>query len=129
DGVLAHPAVDAAHTREVLAVPGRALHDTRESQVGEYVTRGDIERFGRLLTPRRDHLGDAPAGAAELPRTLDAPPPGLPLAALTDARAALLALVGRPFEPSHGVQAFDQRVVEREQVFDVGGGVRALFRA
>ena len=40
---------------------------------------------------------------------------------------AVLALVERPLEPADRLEPVDERVLQREQVLDVGGRVRALF--
>ena len=48
---------------------------------------------------------------------------------VADALAPLLALVGRPLEPTDRVEPLDELVVQREEVLDVGGRVDALLGA
>ncbi len=83
----------------------------------------DVETLGRLLTPCRDLLSDTATAAPQLARTLDPPPCRLGLGALADALAAFLALVGRPLEATHRLEARHQFVVQGQEVLHVGGRV------
>ena len=62
---------------------------------------------------------------AQLARALDPPPRELGFGARAHALPAVLALVERPLEPADRLEPFDERVLQREQVLDVGRGVDA----
>ncbi len=89
----------------------------------------DVERLRSVLAPRRDLLRDSSPGAAQLARTLDAPPRGVGVGAGADALAPFFAFVGRPNEAAHLVEGFHELVVQRQQVLNVGGRVGALLDA
>ncbi len=108
---------------------GRAAHDPDQGKVGEHEAGRDVERGGRALAPGSDLLGDAARAAAELTGSLHAPPRDLRLRSGAHPQAPFLALVERPAQPAHRLEAGNQHVVEREQVFDVGRGVGPLLDA
>ena len=115
---------------ELLAGARRAAARCRSSARSESTKRGGTSSaLGGALAPRGDLLRDAAPTAAQLARALDAPPRDLGLGPGADALAALLALVGRPLEPAHRLEARDEHVVQREEVLDVGRRVDALLGA
>ena len=119
-------AVDAANRGQLLAVAGRAAHDADQREVRQHEARRHVEARRRAFAPRAHLLRDAAGLAAQLAGALHAPPRELGLGPGADAQAPLLALVGRPVQAAHRFEPFDEHVVQREEVLDVGRGVEPL---
>ena len=105
----------------------RSLHDSREREIRQDVARRHVERLGGAFAPRRDFLRDTARLSSELARTFDAPPRDFRFGPRAYALPALLTFTERPGQPARFLEPRHERVVQREQVLDVGRGVRALL--